>query len=85
MHFAFRTNDDDVEWKTHSPASRKQGVFAFQKETLGREPEKGGRGGGGEAPADVSRTPDSTARDQINIPNESRVITANTANRPGFT
>lgn len=40
LHFAFRTNDDDVEWKTCSPASREECAFAFKK------PWEGEKGGG---------------------------------------
>lgn len=43
LHFAFRTNDDDVKWKTCSPASRENCVFAFQKP---REEEEEGGGVG---------------------------------------
>jgi len=56
LHFAFRRNDDDVEWKTCSPASREKRAFAFKKPWEG---EKGGGEVEGESFADVLRTPDS--------------------------
>ena len=61
LHFAFRTNDDDVEWKTCRPASREKRAFAFQKPWEGQE---GGGEEEGKTSADALRTPNSAGGDQ---------------------
>lgn len=75
LHFAFRTNDDDVEWKTCHPASREKCVFAFQKPWEGEEGRRRGR-------LPLVFYEHQIALEEINTPNESKADYSKHSQRP---